>query len=242
MSWPGRYLCALRLEDVDVSMGSVESFAVALSAVIATFTFVVQYIESRRRRRDEDVRRWQKTVVHAVFQQSKEQWIAFDDLMTKYRSKSVDFSKHKLRDEELSVEGMRSILLELVSDRVVDQREGDVYSLLTINRQESDPAFQQLKDLFGTMTGFGRDLNSGADNLASIIENRVENEHQIIDLVINEVDNSPNRYTKSDLILRLQREIAAPDEHIRAVIARQVALGIIAEDDRGRLALAKRTF
>lgn len=237
-------------ETMESGWSITESIAVSISTVVAALSLLTAVISGIRKRAADELLSWQQSVVQGVFQKNAEKWLTFDNIMTAYRTEAMAYSRRRIDPNNLSPEALRRILIRMVSSRVIDQKGGDQYSLLTIHddriEQLPDELLQVMKgDFLGAMKDSLRGalsskqqseaIMAGADN---VVANRLEKYYEIRDSVVIILTEDPNRYRADELISRVLRIIDAEDEFVRAEIYKMIAKYEIVEDNDGRLSVS----
>jgi hypothetical protein len=217
--------------------------SVALSAIVATATFVVKVVGDRGHLRAQKLLDWQETVIHQMFQRSAGP-LTFDEITQRYRSEAAAFTRHDIAKEELTADALRSILIRMVRGRILDQKGSDSYALLRL-RDEKDEAFPtDLLNMFGQFMGGvsgGKSPDAiGVSGLfpavSQMIEQRMGAAWAIEDAVVTLARDEPFKYSVSDLVLHISRRYRIDDdEFVRAAIYKLISGRQIVQDSNGRL-------
>jgi hypothetical protein len=219
------------------SFAFIRDLAVTASAVAGALTFIIKVRDDTRARDKNAVLDWQQSVIHLIFQKSTNKWLSFEQIKQSYRSESMAFAEGKLTPKHLSDDGLRLILIKMVSARVIDQRGGDEYSLLTLDKPiEPEPPFMTaFQNYVESITGAHPGQLDVFSSVTQALQARMNDTFAIEDAVISAVGDEPGRYAIADLVLKVSRDLAASDDHVRSTIHQHLSKGTFREDDRGKL-------
>lgn len=182
----------------------VQPAAVALSAIVATATFLISVIANWKIRRNDEVRGWQEAVIQGIFQRGKTEELTFGDIQTAYRSEAAVYREIKLTDAELSDGKLRQILVSLIDKRVIEQVTFDRY-ILAIHVQRLIPKMSDFLDL------------------SSALKSQMtrSSEHsEIADKVVAFIYDNNFKYTLPDVVVRLSTDLQLDVAKLRSVILR----------------------
>lgn len=219
------------------SFSLIRDLAVTASAVAGALTFIIKVRDDTRAREKVAVLDWQQSVIHLIFQKSTNKWLSFEQIKQSYRSESMAFAEGKLTPKHLSDDGLRLILIKMVSARVIDQRGGDEYALLTLDKPiEPEPPFMAaFQNFIENITGAHPGQMDVFSSVSESIQTRISDSYAIEDAIISAVGDEPGRYAIADLVLKVSRQVVASDDHVRATIHQHLSKGTFREDERGKL-------
>jgi hypothetical protein len=108
-------------------MEYIGSIPVAISALVATATFIVSVVLRRRTEREQEVARWQRVVVYSIVNELRN--ATFKDIKSRYLENAAQVSTFRLPKEEIQDDALRRILLELMRDDIVVQDSQGSYRI-----------------------------------------------------------------------------------------------------------------
>jgi len=214
----------------------IRSSSVAVSAIIASATFVLSTIRFNRKQISEETRNWQKVVIAEIFQNSPNRDFSFDDLLSKYRSEASAYETIKLSRSQLSKETLRSIIVDLMEARIIEHSADGALRLFIAERyKQQDKAYSD--DRLGVMKGIMSEMMpQNMDGLIRDIQNRMSDEIDGEHHVLNAVGSEPGTYRLSDLALKIQTEGGVSSANAaQALCRRSIASGNIIENSEGYL-------
>jgi hypothetical protein len=100
---------------------------VALAALTATITFVIDVRRKRKNDVEAEINLWRKTSVHKLLHTSPV-FITAEEVLSQLRSSSFD-SPVRIGKDKLTVEQMRMLLLEMLEAGVITQIWGDRFGI-----------------------------------------------------------------------------------------------------------------
>ncbi len=214
----------------------VRSGSVAISAIVACITFVIAVRSAAVKKSADETKNWQKVLITEIFQLGPDKNFSFDDLLSKYRSEASAYQVANLSKSQLSKETLRSILVELVSSRVVEHSAGGNLRLFIEDRykqQEADFSDNRMSVLKGMMAEMmPADIGAVVSQMKQKMEDQIDGGHH----VINSVGQSPGKYRLSDLALELQiAGSVSSATAAQAMCRRALANGEIVEREDGFL-------
>jgi hypothetical protein len=219
-----------------------QMLVLSVSAAIAAAAFTYSVVVRRNERRDAQIMKWQRGVVHSIFQVNKAERLTFDDIIKAYRSEAAAAPKNFIEPEKLTSAALRQILLDLIAARVIDQLGEDGY---TLNLAFRAPEFPQDFAIFmrevlqnmesdtkmrAALAGTG-----GIDAMMDELRKRTFGDMDTANQVLALVSDDPSKYGVSDLVLRLTRASGLPPEAIQAQIVRLLTKGELFLDGADKL-------
>jgi hypothetical protein len=104
----------------------------SVSATIATLTFLLSVIQSRKNARSAELRTWQAVALQSYLEKKGKSGASLSDLLQWYRSEAS--AAHASLDRaDLSESTCRRILIELMDMRIVETMGGGIYRLQTVD-------------------------------------------------------------------------------------------------------------
>jgi hypothetical protein len=220
----------------------IESVAISLSFIVATLAYLADRNRVKNSENKERLLSWQTGIVHEIFQKSSSQQISFDAIMQKYRSEAqaaqTDVDKHAL-----SAEALRTILFRFVNDSIISQHGNDLYSLKTIGEAKdlmksalgvTKPGFN-LGDLYQETSSI---MQAVGPLMATSLTSAV-NEQRILGVVAGILIEEPDRYTSSDLVVKLANQLSISNDQVQIAVNTLIAKTKIHVRQDGKLSLAK---
>jgi hypothetical protein len=137
---------------MSISPQTIESVVVAFSAVVALFTFIFDVWNRRTDQRQSEAERWRVVLLQSLFQRKKGP-MSFVDVRSEYLSLASQFQSFKLDRRELSDDSLRSTLVRMTADRILNQTGDDHYKLADTSQKIDD-----MTDHMGTLLGNTSDL------------------------------------------------------------------------------------
>lgn len=113
-----------------MDLGTITNVAIAAASLVAVFAFVVDVYGRRVATRNEAILKWQIVLLQTLFQKRGEP-LKFNAVKELFLTHSRQFSAYKLSPKDLSDDGLRSVLIKMVADRILDQAGDDQYVLFT---------------------------------------------------------------------------------------------------------------
>ena len=213
-----------------------------LSAAIAAIAFTYSVAVRRRERRDSEILRWQRGIVHSIFQVSRSESLSFDDIIKAYRSEASATPRDFIEPEKLTREALRQILMDLISARVIDQLGNDAY---TLNLALGAPEFPQdfavfIREALQNMESDTKMRTSlanagGIEAMMDELRKRTFGDMDTANQVLALVSDDPSKYAVADLVLKLSKTSGLPSEAIQAQIVRLLTKGELALDGADKL-------
>ena len=116
----------------------------ATVAIVAVVTLLFSVYTNYTLKQNEEIRTWQKIVV-LNYVGSKDSPVTFKDIRNNYVTESQAYEDHNLPKSELSIASTRRILLELVRDGALVQKEKDSFSI-SIHSGDNNRAVDNYRD------------------------------------------------------------------------------------------------
>jgi hypothetical protein len=212
---------------------AIESVSVSLSLIVAAITLIIGVRGEAARRKRERIIMWQQSVIHSIFQRAALKWLTFNEIVQKYRSEASANIKDRIGSNELTEEALRSILVRMVSSRVIDQRGGDEYSLLTVH----DPKMEAMPDrLLSVLGAVSSRFGAAQGALSDTMQEFFADEQALRDNLINTVAESSSM-TQADLTSVLSQSTSFPASRIRAQIVSMISDGKLVLDEDGLVSI-----
>ncbi len=222
-----------------------EQPAVAVSASVATITFVIASITSRRETRSEELREWQKVVIAELFQSKASGELTFDEILRSYQAEANEYSSVKLRSGDLSRQTLRRILVELIRGRVLDQVTGDKYRLNTMDlfHKSADASLEkymtQSREMIGAIMPktdeLGDKLFGALGNMVDKFDRNNDDASSVLAEIVNNVHDNPGAYRSAELILHITQDTKISPALIKMQCNLAIASGLLVEDEAGFL-------
>jgi hypothetical protein len=223
-----------------MSINDIHSIAVAISAVVATVTFLIAVAGQFRARRENAVGKWQRALIQQIFQNVDDS-LSFDDIAQRYRNEAVAYRQYNLQGEDLSPQTLRLILTTMVTDGIVHQRGKDHYALSTPQSPMASmrTVMQELQGASHTsmsenMTNM---ISSMMANMRDLVPAHQLKQDNISQYVFNIISDEPFRYTVSDMAIKTSQYLNFEVNEVRAQILQMLAKKWLTLDDKARLGM-----
>ncbi|WP_316189701.1 hypothetical protein [Bradyrhizobium sp. SZCCHNS1054] len=153
--------------------------------------------------------------------------LKFQDILQRYRSEAFAFGKHAIKKDELTQDALREILMTLIDFGCISQLGADTYKL---------KRHQEFSAEFGpVMTTTMDNLFKNQPQLLQMLTQQFVGTDQIMNLVAED----PNRYTASDLVLKISAANQIPQDRASAIVRRALTAGLLEEGADARVRLGK---
>ena len=214
---------------------TVSDIAVAVSAIVAAFSLVLFVIQDRRTRREREIREWQTAIIYRLFIKRFRDPLPISDILSSYRSEAIAKEIGSVPRSELSEHSLLRILTEMCARRLIEPAEMDTFRLFG---SQDAPMPDELGGMMNALQQFLGNAKVPGDvlDIKSLLKDTVDQEMSIYHRAINIVADEPNRYSVSDLVLRLAKELNVEHERVRSKLLAMVRNGNLSEED-GRLYL-----
>jgi hypothetical protein len=219
-----------------MSLAEIYYLTVSISAVAAVVTFIISARKDANERRIAAIRKWQRALIQQILQSGSGE-LSFDEILQRYRNEAVAYRQYNLQGDDLSPQSMRLILIEMITQRILEQVGSDRY-VLSIPR-ESIKAYKEV------MSG-GQDRMTALSNQAlatmlagmrDTVPAHIESRQKIVEELLGIVSDEPFRYNVAEVSIRIAQRLQMEVEVVRAQVLQCLALKYVGTDDRGRIGL-----
>lgn len=236
-----------------MTLEEISFLAAAVSAVVATLTFIVFVWNSLSASKNEEKRDWQRVVISEIFQQHPEKFFSFAELLEKYRSASVDYNGTPLKRSELTKNALRRIIVDLVSSRIIDQFHEDRYKLNSTDwdeREEKSLAglSATMHEVMGPLVAASQKRSTDAmqklmgerdfgDVLEEVISSQMSKQEAISASVMNFFHENPARYSGLEAAAKLTSELTEDVAVIQAKVNELLVAGTLSAAPDGKISV-----
>jgi len=204
-------------------MSGWESLAVTVSAIVATMAFVFSVWNQYQRQRNQQISRWQKAVIHQMFQKTAMTSLSFEEMQEKYRVEASAFPIN-IKKKELSSEALRVIIMEMVANRIIEQEGEDLYTIYNWQNQSDirdERIFDEMQGAIGSLIDSAREPMKIRSELFKILI------------------RNPDKYNISELIIKFQTDNTydIDSDELMVALTQMVARGDLLENPDKKLSV-----
>ncbi len=109
-----------------MDLADITNITIILASVIAVLAFVYDVAQRRADVRHATLQRWRTVLLQTVFQ-SNSTPMSFKEIRREYLIHAQQFSSYKLGPNELSDDELKSVLIRMVADRLIEFAGDDKY-------------------------------------------------------------------------------------------------------------------